>query len=313
MDLFFTSKQKNNNSTPQSQSIQPEELSLPIQCETNPIGVNGVVVCDDQTFPLTSVQSIQPEELSLPIQCETNPTGVNGVVVCDDETFPLTSVQCEINPSGLNGVGVYDDQTCPLTPVQCENSPTDLNEVVVHNDQTCPITSDGNHESRGPISSADSSAGVGGRLAHQQSLGEIHHQGENPGLTTGGRSYMPVYETTQGVNDPRTNRVIEDGGQHLSAQSMQSLANWIAEAVEQIPLPKAVGSLVAEAVGSCMTGALTGYLPEILCDLVVKALKSLVTYSVQTLVAFRWYRSHGRSRYWHTSLERPLGAVSVNV
>ncbi|KAF1383309.1 hypothetical protein PFLUV_G00130590 [Perca fluviatilis] len=51
---------KRYNSTSQVRIIHPEESSLPVQCETNPTGLNGVVVFDDLTYAIPSVDNQQP-------------------------------------------------------------------------------------------------------------------------------------------------------------------------------------------------------------------------------------------------------------
>ncbi|XP_042284546.1 E3 ubiquitin-protein ligase CHFR-like [Thunnus maccoyii] len=78
--------------------------------------------------------STPSEELSHPVQCETDPTAVNRVVVYGDLTYTPPSV--EPDPSELLEVVVDGQQTSPTTSVQCETDPTAVNRVVVYGDLT---------------------------------------------------------------------------------------------------------------------------------------------------------------------------------
>ncbi|XP_078101221.1 uncharacterized protein LOC144513905 [Sander vitreus] len=57
------------------QIIHSEESSLPVQCETNPTGLNGVVVYDDLTYAVPSVDNQQPIDQAPSLD---NSTGVSG-------------------------------------------------------------------------------------------------------------------------------------------------------------------------------------------------------------------------------------------
>ncbi|KAA8587530.1 hypothetical protein FQN60_016392, partial [Etheostoma spectabile] len=59
------------------------------------------------------VRIIHPEESSIPVQCETNPTGLNGVAVYDDLTYALPYVEnqqpIDRTPSSDNSVSVIGE------------------------------------------------------------------------------------------------------------------------------------------------------------------------------------------------------------
>ncbi|XP_078143739.1 uncharacterized protein LOC139917824 [Centroberyx gerrardi] len=114
------SQEKRYYSASQDQNREVCDLPLPVQCEADQAGLNGVVVFGDLTFIFHPDQR-RGDELPLPVQCEA---GLNGVVVFGDLTFPFRPTPSADNSTGAVKAAVSTGATLKMGMMNTDEDET---------------------------------------------------------------------------------------------------------------------------------------------------------------------------------------------